>query len=173
MIDYGLAGAATLGIGGKRGLQFVGKTEVVHHQTAGFVAKDPIHPGDGLHEPVPAHRLIHVHGVQTRGVGARQSAKGIFDRLGRQVGVEAGEGLPQAALQDGVTVGGVGALSVGLARSDLGAVQHRVAEGFQPGQGGVFDHGFGEGRSCHVALPMSDTPVGTAAARLIARFGLG
>ena len=72
LVDGGLARAAALGVGRQRLLQLVGQAEVVHHQPAGLVLEDPVHPRDGLHQPVPAHRLVHVHRVQARRVEAGQ-----------------------------------------------------------------------------------------------------
>src|SRR5690606_15025275 len=40
--------------------------KVVHHKAARLVLEHPVHTGDGLHESMPAHGLVHVHGVQTR-----------------------------------------------------------------------------------------------------------
>jgi hypothetical protein len=57
------------------------------------------------------------------------------------VGVEALQGIAQAALQDHLAV--VDALSRRLARRDVEAVQDGVALRFEPGQRGVFDDGFG------------------------------
>ncbi len=65
-----LARAAALGVGGERLLQLVGEAQVVHHQPAGLVPEHAVHAGDGLHQPVAAHRLVDVHRVQARRVEA-------------------------------------------------------------------------------------------------------
>jgi hypothetical protein len=44
--------------------ELVCDAQVVHHQPARLVLEDAVHPGDGLHQPVPPHRLVDVHGVQ-------------------------------------------------------------------------------------------------------------
>ena len=67
-----LARAAALGVGRQRLLQLVGEAEVVDHQPAGLVLEHAVHPGDGLHQAVPAHRLVDVHRVQARRVEAGQ-----------------------------------------------------------------------------------------------------
>ena len=46
--------------------------EVVDHQAAWLVVEHAVHASDGLHEPVAAHRLVDVHGVERRGVEAGQ-----------------------------------------------------------------------------------------------------
>ncbi len=82
---------------------------------------------------------------QRRRVDARELAEGVLQRLGRQVRVQPRERLAQPPLQHDVAVVRVAALRAGLAGGDVRAVQHRVAQRFQPGEGGVFDDGFGEG----------------------------
>jgi hypothetical protein len=66
LVDGGTPRAAALGVGGERCIEFVGQPQVAHHQAAGLVVEDPVHPGDGLHEPVGAHRLVQVLGVKGR-----------------------------------------------------------------------------------------------------------
>ncbi len=72
LVERRLARAAALRVGRQRLLQLVGEAEVVHHQAARLVLEDAVHAGDGLHQPVPAHRLVHVHRVQARRVEAGQ-----------------------------------------------------------------------------------------------------
>ena len=62
-------------------------------------------------------------------------------------GLSARQRLPQAAFQHHVAVVRIAALGAGFTGRDLGAVQDRVAERLQPGEGGVFDDGFGELRA--------------------------
>ena len=64
--------AAALGVRGERPLQLVGEAEVVDDESARLVAEHSVDPRDGLHQPVAAHRLVHVHRVQARGVEARE-----------------------------------------------------------------------------------------------------
>ena len=64
-------------------LQLVGQAEIVHHQAAGLVLEHPVDPGDGLHQPVAAHRLVHVHGVQAGRVEAGQPHVAHDDHLER------------------------------------------------------------------------------------------
>ena len=94
----------------------------------------------------PVHRAVALH--QRRRIHARELAVGILQRLGRKVGIQAHERLAQPPLQQDVAVVRVAALRAGLARGDVRAVQHRVAQRFEPGEGGVFDDGFRE--SSHV-----------------------
>ena len=61
LIDSGLSGAAAFRIGRKRGFEFVGQSQIIHYQAAGLVLEDAVDPGDCLHEPMPAHRLINIH----------------------------------------------------------------------------------------------------------------
>ena len=68
LIERGAAGTAAIGIGGERLLQFVREAEIVHDETTRLVPKHPVHAGDRLHQPVAAHRLVHVHGVKARRV---------------------------------------------------------------------------------------------------------
>ena len=63
---------AALRIRRQRPLQVLGQPQVVHHQPARLVLEHPVHAGDRLHQPVPAHRLVDVHGVQARRVETRQ-----------------------------------------------------------------------------------------------------
>ena len=72
LVERGLAGAAGFGVGRQRLLQFVGQTQIIDNQAAGLVLEHAIDPGDGLHEPMPAHRLVHVHGGEARRVETSQ-----------------------------------------------------------------------------------------------------
>ena len=64
--------AVTLRVVLQRLLQLVCEAEVVHDESAGFVVEDPVHTRDGLHQPMAAHGLVHIHRVQARGVEAGQ-----------------------------------------------------------------------------------------------------
>ena len=90
----------------------------------------------------PVQGAVALH--QRRRIAARELAVGILQRLGRQVRIQPDERLAQPAFQHHVAVVRVAALRAGLARGDVRAVQHRVAERLEPGEGGVFDDGFGE-----------------------------
>ena len=71
LIDGRLPLPPTLGVGGEGLLQLVRQPQVIDHEPAGLVLEHAIDSGDGLHEPVTAHRLVGVHRVQTRRVEAR------------------------------------------------------------------------------------------------------
>ena len=81
LVDRRLAGAAALRVGRERLPQLVGKTEIVHYQPAGLVLEDAVHPSDGLHEAVAAHRLVHVHRGQARRVETGQPHVADDDKL--------------------------------------------------------------------------------------------
>jgi hypothetical protein len=53
-------------------LEILGNADVVHDKAGGFVAKDAIDAGDGLHQAVAAHRLVHIHGVHAGRIEAGQ-----------------------------------------------------------------------------------------------------
>ena len=82
-------------------------------------------------------------------ISARELAESIFDRLRRRVWIELDERLPQTPLQNHVALGGIGPLSSQF-NGDVRSMQHLIAQRFEPGEGGVFDDGFGE--SSHRAL---------------------
>ena len=65
----------------------MGEPEVVHHQPAGLVAENPVDPGDGLHQTVAPHGLVHVHGVQTGCIEAGEPHVAHQHHLQRVVGV--------------------------------------------------------------------------------------
>ena len=89
------------------------------------------------------------------GASARVSLrKASSSASGGSSGLSRDERLPQASLQHHVAVVRVAALGRRLPRRDLRAVQDRVAQRLQPGEGGVFDDGFGEG-ACSRRLPQS------------------
>ena len=50
----------------------MGESEVIDHQPAGLFAKDAVYASDRLHEPVAAHGLVDIHGVERRRVEAGQ-----------------------------------------------------------------------------------------------------
>src|SRR5690554_6827495 len=56
----------------KRGLQVLRDADVVNNEARGLVLKHTVYARDGLHQPVPTHRLIHVHRVHAGRVKARQ-----------------------------------------------------------------------------------------------------
>ncbi len=63
---------AGFGVGGQCFLQVIGQTEIIHDQAAGLVLVDTVDPGNGLHETVPLHGFVDVHGVQRRDIEAGQ-----------------------------------------------------------------------------------------------------
>lgn len=48
----GIAHSAALGVSGEGVFELIGETEVIDDEAAGFVPKDAVHAGDGLHEAV-------------------------------------------------------------------------------------------------------------------------
>jgi hypothetical protein len=90
----------------------------------------------------PVHRAVALH--QRRRIAARELAVGIAQGVGRKVGIQPHERLPQPPLQQNVAAARIAALGAGFARGDVRSVQHRVAERMEPGEGGVLDDGFGE-----------------------------
>lgn len=67
---------------------------------------------------------------------------GILQRLRRQARIQAGERLAKSPLQHHVAVLRITALGAGRGHRNVRAVQHRVAESLEPGEGGLFDGGF-------------------------------
>lgn len=53
VLTYRAALLVPVGVGRQRGLEVLGDADVVHDQAGGLVLERPVHPGDGLHEPVP------------------------------------------------------------------------------------------------------------------------
>ena len=72
LVQRRLSLASALGVGGEGLLQVLGQPQVVDDQAAGLVLEHAVHAGDGLHQPVAAHRLVDVHGVQAGRVEAGQ-----------------------------------------------------------------------------------------------------
>ena len=72
LINRGLARAPALGVGRESLFELMREPEVVDDEAARLVPEDPVHPRDRLHQPVAAHRLVDVHGVQTQRVEAGQ-----------------------------------------------------------------------------------------------------
>ena len=56
----------------ERRLQFVGNADVIHHQAALLVLEHAVHPGDGLHQVVALHGLVHIQGMHAGRVEAGQ-----------------------------------------------------------------------------------------------------
>jgi len=83
LIHRRLALSATLGVGGQRLFELLGQPQVVHHQPARLVAEDAVDASDGLHEPMPAHRFVDIHGVEARRVEAREPHVADDDNLER------------------------------------------------------------------------------------------
>ena len=71
LVNRRQARAAALGVG-RKAAQLVGQSEVIHHQAAWLIPEDTIDARDGLHQPVPTHGLVDVHGVQAGRVEAGQ-----------------------------------------------------------------------------------------------------
>ena len=67
-------GALALGVGvGFQGLlELVGDADVIHHQPAGLVLEHAVYAGNGLHQVVALHGLVHIHGVTAGRIEAGQ-----------------------------------------------------------------------------------------------------
>ena len=72
LVQRRLPPAAALGVGRQRPLQLVGQAEVVDDESPRLVPEHAVDPRDCLHQPMAAHRLVHVHRVQARRVEARE-----------------------------------------------------------------------------------------------------
>jgi hypothetical protein len=72
LVDRHVSPTAARGVVGDGPLELVGKADVVDHQAAGLVAEHAVHASNRLHEPVAAHGLVDVHGVQAGRVEAGQ-----------------------------------------------------------------------------------------------------
>ncbi len=70
------------------------------------------------------------------------AAEGILESVGGQVGVEARKGIPQTLCEYNFAV--VGALGEQCFRRDVWPVRDAPVQAFEPGEGGVFDDGFGQ-----------------------------
>ena len=57
LVQRGLPPPAAFGVDGEGALELVGQAEVVDHKASGLVLEHAVDAGDGLHEPVAAHRL--------------------------------------------------------------------------------------------------------------------
>ena len=57
--------AAMAGILSERALEVLRYADVVHDQPRRLVAEDAVDAGDGLHQAVALHRLVHIHRVHT------------------------------------------------------------------------------------------------------------
>lgn len=71
LVDANLVLAA-VGVDGQRLAQVLGQPEIVDDEPTFLASEDTIDPGDGLHQPVPAHRLVNIHGVHRGDVEASQ-----------------------------------------------------------------------------------------------------
>lgn len=81
--------------------------------------------------------------INSSPLGSRlEFAERVVDSLRRDRGIEPGESVAQSPFEHDLAV--VGAFGGQLAGGDLGTVQYPPAEAFEPGEGGVFDDGFGE-----------------------------
>ena len=71
LVDPGLL-LIRSGILPQRRFQILGDADVIDDQPRGLVAEHPVHPCDGLHQPVPAHWLVDIHRVHRRAVETGQ-----------------------------------------------------------------------------------------------------
>ena len=101
--------AVLLRVIGQRLLEFGGQAQVIDDEPAGLVAEHAVHAGDGLHQAVPAHRLIDVHRVHARGIEAGEPHVADDDELERVVGLleSLGEFLAGLLRADVLLPGGV------------------------------------------------------------------
>jgi hypothetical protein len=113
---------------------------------------------DGIHQAM--ERAVALD--QVRALGPREFAEGVLQRPDRQHRVEPGERVAQPLRQHHLAV--VGALGRGHVGRDLRAVRDLPAAGLQPGEGGRFDIGFGEGgahalsQSARIGTANSESP---------------
>ena len=66
LIKRGLSSATAFGVGCQCTLELVGEADVIHHESARLVPANSVDARNGLHQPMAAHRFVHIHGVQTR-----------------------------------------------------------------------------------------------------------
>ena len=59
-------------VGLKRGAQVLADPDVVDDESTGLVTEDAVDPGDRLQQPVIAHWLVDVEGVESGSIKARQ-----------------------------------------------------------------------------------------------------
>jgi hypothetical protein len=111
---------------------------------------------DAVHQHA-AHGVIALD--QRRRVGSQELAVGLFQCFGRQVRVQGRQRLAQSALQHHISIVRVPALGLWLAGGDHRPGQDGVVQVLQPGESGVLDDGFREGRA-HVVSHRART--GTA-----------
>ena len=84
LVDAGLL-AVVAGILAERALEVLRDADVVHDQPGRLVAEDAVDAGDGLHQAVALHRLVHVHRVHAGRVEAGQPHVADDDELERVV----------------------------------------------------------------------------------------
>ena len=84
-----------------------------------------------------------VAGLERRSLRAGQPAKGVVQRVGGQVRVQLGEGVPQPLLQHYLPV--VAALCARRIRRDIPPVLHLPPDAGEPVKGDGFNVGFGDG----------------------------
>ena len=98
-VDAGLV-AAVAGILPERALEVLRDADVVHDQPRRLVAEDAVDAGDGLHQPVALHRLVHIHRVHAGRVEAGQPHVADDHQLERVLRVlgALGDAVPAAPL---------------------------------------------------------------------------
>ena len=106
------------------------------------------HPSPGLPvldlHTVDEHPVeLPVAGLEGRSLRARQLAVGVVQRIDGQARIKFGEGVPQPSLQYHLIV--FVALGVGGVRRDVRAMFHSPAQVGEPGEGSLFNVGFGDG----------------------------
>ena len=71
----------------------IGKTEIIDDQTAGLVFEHTVDTGNGLHQTVPLHGLVNVHGMKggtskpvshiSRTMTILNGSSGVFEAFGK------------------------------------------------------------------------------------------
>ena len=96
-------------------------------------------------DAVDEHAMDGSIALDERGrVDSCELAIGVFDGVGAEAGVQAGEGRSQTAFEYHVAKAGVAAFGCGFTDFHGWAVENGVAQFVEPFEGGFFDDGFGE-----------------------------
>ena len=67
-----MAFASALGVGSECLLQLIGEPEIIDDEPTRLVTEDPVHPSDCLHQPMPSHRLVGIHGMEAGSIESCQ-----------------------------------------------------------------------------------------------------
>lgn len=91
LVDGRLPLSAAARVGRKRLAKFVCESEIINDQPTRLVLEDSIDSCNRLHQPVAAHRLVHIHRVERRHIESPEPHVADDDEL-------------QKAVLDGATV---------------------------------------------------------------------